>query len=162
MAIDARGGTEPGPVEKAYLEDYRVGEVFTSPRRSMTETDVVWYSMFSGDWDRREDSDGTWIVPEMYVFSIGLCLLLSAGRYAWMPKSFIAFYGFDEIELAGGVRVGDTISSTVTVTDLVEKDGGRGLVVYRHETVDQNGRVVCASDHRALLLRRPADEEAQA
>ncbi len=140
--------------DKIHLEDYRVGEVFTSPRRTMTEADVVLYSMFSGDWDREADVDGHWLVPDMFAFSIGLCLLLGTGRYAWMAKTFIAFYGFDEISLAGGVRVGDTLASRVTVEDLVERDEERGIIVYLHETLDQHGRVVCSSRHRVLLLRR--------
>ena len=144
------------PVEKVFLEDYRVGEVFVSQARTLTEADVVHYSMFTGDWDRPEADDGTWLVPDMFTFSLGLCLLLGAGRYAWMAKSFIAFYGFDSIEIARQVRLGDTISSRVTVTDLVERDEGRGVVVYRHETVDQHDRLVCASDHRALVGRAPS------
>lgn len=142
--------------DKIHLEDYRVGETFTSARRTMTEADVVLYSMFSGDWRRDTDEDGTWLVPDTFTFSVGLCLLLGAGRYAWMAKTFIAFYGFDEITLAGGVRVGDTLQSRVTVTDLTERDADRGVVVYEHQTTDQSGRVVCASHHRALLGRRGA------
>ncbi len=142
--------------EKVHLEDYRIGETFTSGRRTLTEADIVLYSMFSGDWRRDTDEDGVWVVPDMFTFSVSLCLLLGAGRYAWMAKTFIAFYGFDEIALAGGVRVGDTLSSQVKVVDLTERDDTRGIVVYEHETVDQNGRVVCSSHHRALLGRRGA------
>lgn len=143
------------PAEKVHLEDYEVGEAFHSQRRTTTEPDVVLYSMFSGDWERRAADDGRWLVPDMLAFSLGLCLLLGAGRHTWMAESFIAFYGFDEIALAGGLCVGDTISSRVTVVDLVERDADRGIVVYEHETVDQNGRLVCSSRHRALLGRRP-------
>src|SRR5829696_1313871 len=108
--------------DKIHFEDYALGEVFSSPRRTLTQADVVLYSMFSGDWDRREADDGTWSVPDMFAFSVGLCLLLSAGRYAWMAKSFIAFYGFDELTFHQALPVGSTISSTVEVVDLVERD----------------------------------------
>jgi acyl dehydratase len=143
------------PIEKVYLEDYRLGEVFASQARTLTEADVVHYSMFTGDWDRQTAEDGTWLVPDMFTFSLGLCLLLGAGRYAWMAKSFIAFYGFDTIEIERQIQLGDTISSRVTVTDLVERDETRGVVVFRHETTDQRGDLVCASSHRALLGRDP-------
>jgi 3-hydroxybutyryl-CoA dehydratase len=145
------------PAEKIYLEDYRVGEVFTSQARTLTEPDVVHYSMFTGDWDRQVNDADQWVVPDMFTFSLGLCLLLGAGRYTWMAKSFIAFYGFDTIEVHRQVTVGDTIASKVTVMDLVERDEGRGVVVFRHETVDQQERLVCTSDHRALLARRPSE-----
>jgi 3-hydroxybutyryl-CoA dehydratase len=139
--------------DKHHYEDYEVGEVFQSPCRTLTEADVVMYSMFSGDWDRRTTTDGIWVVPEMFVFSLGLCLLLSAGRYAWMAKSFIAFYGFDEITIHEDLPVGSTISSRVQVIELVERDDERGIIVWAHETTDQDGRVICSSLHRVLLGR---------
>lgn len=150
--------TLAAPVEKTYLEDYRVGEVFESQARTLTEADVVHYSMFTGDWDRQSTESGEWVVPDMFTFSLGLCLLLGAGRYTWMAKSFIAFYGFDSINLVKQVTVGDTIASRVTVVDLVERDKGRGIVIFHHETVDQRARPVCTSDHRALVARRPPAE----
>lgn len=144
--------------EKIHYEDYEIGELFESPRRTLTQADVVMYSMFSGDWDRRTTADGTWVVPEMFVFSLGLCLLLSAGRYAWMAKSFIAFYGFDEIVIHEDLPIGSTISSRVRVVDLVERDEERGIIVWVHETTDQDDRLICSSRHRVLLGRAAAAE----
>jgi 3-hydroxybutyryl-CoA dehydratase len=146
--------------DKINFEDYAIGEVFQSPRRTLTQADVVLYSMFSGDWDRRTDDDGAWLVPEMFAFSVGLCLLLSAGRYAWMAKSFIAFYGFDELVIHRSIPVGTTISSRVEVVDLVERDEERGVIVFVHETTDQNDDVVCSTRHRVLLGRAPVAAEA--
>lgn len=148
--------------DKDYFEDYEVGEVFESPRRTLTETDLVMYSMFSGDWDRPVTTDGRPQVADMFGFSLGLCLLLGAGRYAWMARSFIAFYGFDEIEMNGDLAVGDTISSRVRVEELIERDEGRGIIYFAHETFDQHERVVCSSRHRVLLGRRPDREGAAA
>jgi len=141
--------------DKLYFEDYAVGEVFRSPRRTLTQADIVLYSMFSGDWDRRTTDDGAWVVPEMFAFSVGLCLLLGAGRYAWMAKSFIAFYGFDELVVHRELPVGSTISSEVEVVDLVERDDERGIVVFVHRTTDQDGNVVSSTRHRVLLGRAP-------
>ena len=148
--------------DKVYYDDYAVGEVFRSPRRTLTQSDVVMYSMFSGDWDRRTTRDGTWIVPEMFAFSVGLCLLLSAGRYAWMAKSFIAFYGFDELVVHRELPVGSTISSQVEVAELVERDEQRGIIVFVHQTSDQHGDVVNSTRHRVLLGRAPDRQEAAA
>jgi acyl dehydratase len=117
--------------------------------------------MFSGDWDRATTSEGDWLVPEMLSFSVGLCLLLGAGRNVWIPGTFVAFYGYDEIRFERRLLVGDTISSQVTVDDLVPK-GERGLVVYTHETFDQHKRLVCSSRHRVLLARRPGATEVPA
>ena len=37
-------------MEKLFYEDYKVGEVFVSPGRTITETDIVLFSAFTGDW----------------------------------------------------------------------------------------------------------------
>jgi 3-hydroxybutyryl-CoA dehydratase len=148
--------------DKIHFEDYAVGEVFQSPRRTLTQADVVLYSMFSGDWDRRTTEDGRWVVPEMFAFSVGLCLLLSAGRYAWMAKSFIAFYGFDEMVIHRTLPVGSTISSAVEVVDLIERDEERGIIVFVHETVDEDGNPVSSTRHRVLVGRAPVPAEAPA
>ena len=140
--------------ERFYFEDYRLGETFESNARTITEAEVVQYSMFSGDWDRVTTDDGHWAVPEMLSFSVGLCLLLGIGRNVWIPGTFVAFYGYDEIRFDRQLLVGDTIASRVTVDDLVPK-GERGIVVYSHETHDQHKRLVCSSRHRVLLARRP-------
>ena len=34
-----------------YFEEYQEGEVFRSPGRTITETDVVSFSALSGDWN---------------------------------------------------------------------------------------------------------------
>ncbi len=148
--------------DKVYYEDYAIGEVFRSPRRTLTQADVVMYSMFSGDWDRRTTAEGTWVVPEMFAFSVGLCLLLSAGRYAWMAKSFIAFYGFDELLVHRELPLGSTISSEVEVVDLVERDDGRGIIVFVHRTTDQDGNLVNSTRHRVMLGRAPVGQEVAA
>ncbi len=33
-----------------YLDDYSIGERFISPARTITETDIVNFSAFTGDW----------------------------------------------------------------------------------------------------------------
>jgi acyl dehydratase len=142
-------------VEKAYFEDYRPDEIFESGGRTLTEADLVFYSMFSGDWSRRSTDDGRQILPDMFTFSVGLCLLLAVGRNVWIPRTFIAFYGYDEIDFLRGAAVGDTIRSRVTVIELIPRGDDRGIVVYQHETRDQAERLVCSSRHRILLNRRP-------
>jgi acyl dehydratase len=34
-----------------YYEDLSVGQTFTSPARTVTETDLVHFAMLSGDWN---------------------------------------------------------------------------------------------------------------
>ena len=42
-----KGGTL---MEKLYFEDYFIGEKLVSPGRTITETDIVQFAAFTGDW----------------------------------------------------------------------------------------------------------------
>jgi 3-hydroxybutyryl-CoA dehydratase len=37
-------------IERDYYEDYDVGDVFKSPGRTVTETDIILFSALTGDW----------------------------------------------------------------------------------------------------------------
>ena len=37
-----------------YLEDFKPGQVFTSTGRTITEADLTFFSMISGDWNYRQ------------------------------------------------------------------------------------------------------------
>ncbi|MFH0767984.1 MAG: MaoC/PaaZ C-terminal domain-containing protein [Chloroflexota bacterium] len=150
-------------MEKVYLEDYSVGEKFVSPARTVTETDIVLYTAFTGNWHplyndaeyAKKSIFGERIVPDLYAFSLGICLLLRVGAYQHMPKKLIAFYGFDYINFIKPVKIGDTIYSQVEVKEIKPKDDKRGLIVYEHQTLNQRNEVVNSSVHRALVERKP-------
>jgi len=40
-----------------YYEDFQVGQEWTSPTRTITETDVIAFAMLSGDWDEIHTSE---------------------------------------------------------------------------------------------------------
>jgi 3-hydroxybutyryl-CoA dehydratase len=147
---------------KNYFEDYSVGEIQVSPSRAMTESDVVAYSMFSGNWQRPvagviPGGRVGQVVPQMLVYSIGLCLLTRIGAYVNMPRKLIAFIGFDAIVFVSDVFVGDVISSRATVVGTAIRDESRGVVSYRQETVNQHGDVVQYSVHHILIWRRASE-----
>ena len=40
-----------------YYEDFQLGQEWTSPTRTITETDVIAFAMLSGDWDEIHTSE---------------------------------------------------------------------------------------------------------
>ncbi len=63
-----------------YFEEYQEGEVFRSPGRTITETDVVNFSALSGDWNElhaneefaRRQYFGRRIVHGALIFSVSM------------------------------------------------------------------------------------------
>ena len=71
-----------------YYEDMQVGEEYESPARTITETDVVNFSAFSGDWSPVH-SDEEWCKQTPFKTRIGhglLGLALTEGLKFRIPE----------------------------------------------------------------------------
>jgi acyl dehydratase len=142
-----------------WFDDYSVGDRVTSPTMTVTADDVRSYSRFTNDVRpvfRRIGEDGVVPVPQMYLFSLGVALLLHSVE-TYIPRYFVAFFGFDLIEFHRDVQSGTVISSTATVSELVPR-GRNGLITYRHRTSSDDGRLLVSSSHRILVRQRGADD----
>jgi acyl dehydratase len=137
-----------------WFEDYTLGQTFESPVRVVTDDDVRAYVRFSNDVRPilGASSAHGLVVPQMYLFSLGVGLLLHGGG-GYIPSRFVAFFGFDSVTFHRRVHGGDTIISRATVDDLTPRTRN-GLVKYRHETLLTSGEVIVSSVQRILVERR--------
>jgi acyl dehydratase len=150
-------------MEKNYFEDYRVGEVFVSPGRTITETDIVLFSAFTGDWHPLhtdvEYAAGTpfkgRIAHGMLGLVVGTALLFRLGPHVVLPKSFIAFYGMDGVRFTAPIRIGDTIHCEMTVTALSEKDAKRGVIEAQSAIKNHRGETAIAFITKIIAGRKP-------
>jgi 3-hydroxybutyryl-CoA dehydratase len=150
--------------ERHYLEDYELGEVFVSPARTITETDVVLFASLTGDWHplhtdvtyARTTAFGERIAHGMLTMSIGMVLILRLGQNLYLPKHFIAMSGIDRLRFTAPVKLGDTIHSVNRVAALDVKDAARGVLQYESEIVNQDEKTVVRWSSRMLVARRPA------
>jgi acyl dehydratase len=150
--------------EKHYLEDYAVGETLISPARTITESDVVTFAGLTGDWHplhtdatyAAQSAFGQRIVHGMLTFAVGSALVLRLGPYVYIPKSFIAFYGIDNVRFTRPVMLGDTIHSVNRVEQLIVKDESRGILQYSGEIHNQRNETVAVWTSRMLVGRRPS------
>lgn len=149
--------------ERHYLEDYELGEVFVSPARTITETDVVMFASVTGDWHplhtdatyARTTPFGERIAHGMLTMSIGMVLVLRLGQNLYLPKHFIAMSGIDGLRFTAPVRLGDTIHSVNRVAALDVKDATRGILQYESEILNQDNKTVVCWTSRMLVSRRP-------
>ncbi|HPC74796.1 MAG TPA: MaoC/PaaZ C-terminal domain-containing protein [Syntrophales bacterium] len=150
--------------EYMYLDDYAVGEKMTSPARTVTETDIVNFAGLTGDWHplhtdveyaARTPFKGR-IAHGMLTLSIGMVLPFRLGPYSsYLPKSFIAFYGMEEVRFTAPTRIGDTIHCEVEVIDITDKGEDRGILTIRNQIKNQKGETVVSFVMKLFCGKRP-------
>ena len=149
-------------MEKDYFEDYTVGEVFVSPGRTITEADIVLFSAFTGDWHPlHTDVEYAAKTPfkeriahGMLGLVVGMALLFRLGPYVVLPKSFIAFYGMENVRFTGPVKIGDTIHCEMTIKSLTEKDAKRGIIEAENVIKNQRDEEVIVYVTKILVGRK--------
>ena len=150
--------------EYEYLDDYSIKEKIISPARTITETDIVNFAGFTGDWhplhtdvEYAENSAfKSRIAHGMLILSIGMALPFRLGPYSSiLPKSFIAFYGMDEIRFTAPVRIGDTIHCEVEILEIIDKDNNKGVLITRNLIMNQDNKVVVSFKMKLFCGKRP-------
>ncbi len=150
-------------MEKSYLEDYYVGERFVTPARTITETDVVLFSAFTGDWHpihtdkeyAKASPFGERIAHGMLVLTVGSALCHRLGNYVFTPKSFIAFYGMEHVRFTKPVKIGDTLHLETEIIEIAFKDNQRGTYTAKNSIKNQHGEDCCVFTTKVLCGRRP-------
>ncbi|MGB9802633.1 MaoC/PaaZ C-terminal domain-containing protein [Desulfofundulus sp.] len=140
-----------------YFEDLNVGDRWVSRARTITETDIVMFAAFSGDWYQLH-TDREWAARTQFGQRIAHGLLVLSVASGFMDLSegkVIAFYGLDHVRFTGPTFIGDTIHVELEVVEKKEKGPDRGLVKFRQEIKNQHGKVVAVADLLMLMQRKP-------
>ena len=129
-----------------YFDDVQVGQVWESPGRTITETDIVNFAGLSGDFNQihinhefaRYTPFRRPIAHGLLVQAIGSGL----GLYA-PPMRTLALLAFREWHFREPVFAGDTIHvrSQVLAKELRGR-GKRGVITWQRQIVNQEGKVV--------------------
>lgn len=142
-----------------YFDELQVGDIEITHRRTVTETDVTMWCMFTGDWFPIH-SDGIYaeasafrqrIAPGVMVFAMAGGLAVPA-----QTRSIIANYGSDRIRYPNPTFFGDTIHVVATVEKLQERDTESGIADIRWEVKKQDDKTVCVIIMRIWLKSRSA------
>jgi 3-hydroxybutyryl-CoA dehydratase len=150
-------------LEKIYFEDYKLGETFVSPGRTITEADIVIFSALTGDWHplhtnvefaaKTEFKER--IAHGMLGLIIGTALVFRLGQYVTLPKKFVALYGIDSIRFRAPIRIGDTIHCENRVSKLEEKNETQGIIEQEQSIRNQRGDAVITLKAKILAGRKP-------
>lgn len=140
-----------------YLDDIAVGDRHTSRARTITETDLVTFSMFSGDWHpihtdvgfaAADERFGQRIAHGALVFSVAL------GLVVFDPEKMKAFYGVDRMRFVAPTMIGDTLHVETEVLAVEHRDDRDGVVTSRLVVRNQRDADVLVATLKTLVVRR--------
>lgn len=146
-----------------FLDEFVVGEVYTTHTRTITETDVTMFAAMTGDYIELHTSE-TEAKKTQYGRRIAHGLLLLAISHGLLSRLGIVDgtgVGFAEIEnwkFKAPVFFGDTIHIRITVKEArpSRSKPDRGILKLGFEVVNQDGAVV-QEGVKVLMMRRDPD-----
>ena len=140
------------------FEDFAVGDVFGTYRRTVTETDLVMFTQLAGlrlsifvddDWARRESPHGGRIAPGFLICTISAGMLESV-----LGANTIAGLSMDAFRFHAPVRPGDTLRCEVGVSGVKPtSDGKRGVLSLDVRVLNQMDVAVLEYSTRVLLAK---------
>ncbi len=138
-----------------HFDEIEVGDAFVSRGRTITETDIVAWCAFSGDWYRLH-SDAHHAAGTRFGQRIAHGLLVHAVTTGLgVPPdapAIIANYGTDQLRFVAPTFIGDTIHLEARVLSKTAKHEGRdGVLRLQWNAVNQNGTTVMVSDMQILM-----------
>ena len=144
-----------------YLEDFQVGQEMDSPRRTITEADIVQFAGVSGDYNAlhvdaeyaRSTPFGERIAHGLLGLSVASGLAAQAG---YLEGTVMAFTSLDW-RFKRPILIGDTIGLTSTVSRVrpMPSQGG-GLVTLQVTVLNQQEEVVQEGTWSLLMRSRAA------
>lgn len=140
------------------FDDFRVGEVFRAPARTLTDAHFLFFAALTGDnHPIHYDDEYAKRTPFGRRVAHGLLLsaltALGAGELsAQVEESMIAFLS-QSAAFKAPVFLGDTVRPELEVVELIPK-GERGVLKLRARLINQRGEVVLEGEHVYLLRRR--------
>lgn len=161
MATPSLPGFDPSTFrmcEQRYFDDFRVGERFVLPSRTMTDALFAAFQLASGD-NHPIHYDVEFCrargMPHMLAHGFQVLIQAAAGAGLFPHMTEDSMKGFIEqsSRFLGPVYVGDTLYSALELTEL--KPGKTtGVVTMRMEIMNQRGELVMDGIQKYLLKRR--------
>ena len=140
-----------------YFEDYLLNDQRRTGARTITETDIVLHAGQTGDFFPHH-MDAEWCKTQPFgqrmahgtlVFSIGV------GLTAHEINEVAMTYGYERLRFIKPVFIGDTIRTTVTISDKKEhKKPGYGIVTELLHITNQHDEPVLVCEHLLLVEKK--------
>ena len=143
-----------------FFDDLAEGQRFTTPARTVTETDLTTFSMISGDWNplhadveyARATPYGQRVVHGVF----GIALVTGfMDRAGWFRESAAAMLGLTDWRFHKPIFVGDTLHCEMVIGALrLTSSGTNGVVERTFRLINQHGELVQEGGCPGLVRRR--------
>ncbi|MRR16707.1 MAG: dehydratase [Deltaproteobacteria bacterium] len=143
-----------------YFDDWTESEEFSTPTRTITETDVVMFAAMSGDYNElhtsaeatKQNQFGQRIAHGLLVLGISHGLLFRTG---YLDQTAIAFLSVNNWKFQAPVFFGDTLRVKFRVHEkkASKSKDDRGVVTLFLEVLNQNN-VVVQSGYKSIMIKR--------
>jgi acyl dehydratase len=150
-----------GPGRNAlYFEEFSEGQSWTTPRRTITEADIVNFAGLTGDYNpvhtdeeyAKKTPFGTRVLHGPAVLAIATGLEFRLGL---KEGTAIAFLGMTW-DLKAPVKIGDTIHVAQRVTSVRKTSNpGRGIVNFWVQVRNQDGTVCQEGEWKVMFHAKP-------
>ena len=141
-------------------EDFTVGEVLVTGRRTVEAGDVSRYAGLSGDFNPlHTDEEFAKTTPFGTRVAHGiLTLAISNGQQnltGWFEGTTVALLGLDRVRFTAPVKFGDTVYTEMTVRETrATSKPDRGVVSFDVAVKNQRGEAVLTYETSVLLRRK--------
>ena len=146
-----------------YFDEWTVGDRLEHEiRRTVTETDNLLFSVMTHNPQplhidveaARASEFGQILVNGTFTFALMIGLTISDTTLG----TLVANLGYDQLAMPKPVFIGDTMRAATEVAELRESRSrpNAGIVVFRHELLNQRNEVVCRCLRTALISRKAA------
>lgn len=140
---------------RQYFEEYEIGYTRTSFGRTITESDIVTHAGQTGDFYPHH-MDAEWCKTQPFGQRMAhgtLIFSVAVGMTAGVINPEAMSYGYDRLRFIKPVYIGDTITTTATITEKRPhaKRSDVGIVVEQLQVCNQHQQVVLACEHLYLV-----------
>jgi acyl dehydratase len=149
-------------MQSYYFEDFKPEQSFESTGRTITETDLTFFSMLSGDWNpihaNVEYAKATRYGQRVVHGTLGIAIATGMlHEFGIFDRSVVAMLGFKNWQFKEPLFVGDTIRLQLTILDTeLGRSGRTGRVGRRFRLLNQNNAIVQEGESDVLVLTKAA------
>ena len=139
-----------------YFEDFDIGDVIKTRRRTITEADIVNFCMFSGDWYPLH-ADAEYARKGPFKGRIAHGMLVLSATSGLMPLydiAIVAFYGMDKVRFFAPTKIGDTLRLEMKVMEKQDKGDLGGVVAFENKVKNQRDEDVAVSIVKIVIARK--------
>ncbi|HLZ71549.1 MAG TPA: MaoC/PaaZ C-terminal domain-containing protein [Dehalococcoidia bacterium] len=143
-----------------YFEDFRVGEVFRAPSKTLTDAHFLFFSGLTGDshpihYDVEYAKGTRFGRPLAHGLLLVAMTALGAGELSQSFEASIVAFVEQSSRFLGPAFIGDTLQPELEVAAL-EPRTTTGLVTFSSRLTNQRGETILEGRHKYIVRKRGA------